>query len=124
MPSNKKDDDANAVDAQGLPVKSAYGKINPITLYPIFNGVLLAVGMGVTWYIFTNGSTGKYQAKISTLATHDLGWLFLATAVLHLFFLGHSMLLGDARKKSRVNVPDQQVYKLHGATEKVRGPSR
>ena len=61
--ADKKSDGKAEVDAQGLPVKSSYGSIQPRRDYPKFNLFSLVVGLVVASAVYYFGA-GKYLARI------------------------------------------------------------
>ena len=66
-------------DSRGVPNKSGYDKMPlpvPI-LYTVFNGIFSAIGFAIAMGVYTQGSTGKYDAKMGLLKEFDLGWLYL-----------------------------------------------
>mmetsp|Transcript_28280 Transcript_28280/g.61197 ORF Transcript_28280/g.61197 Transcript_28280/m.61197 type:complete len:205 (+) Transcript_28280:45-659(+) len=103
-------------DERGIPLKSDYDKFPmPITLmYPLFTGVFIAIGFGVSTVIL---STQQTEDRLRLIKEFNLGWIYLGVLVLKLGQLVTGINLGQARKASKVNLPDQQAYKVHG-TEK------
>lgn len=90
-------------------------------LYTVMNTIFICVGLSIAFAIYTFGSTSRYDSKIDTLATGDLGWAYLAMLVMKIFSAATNVNLGVARQESKVNVPDQQVYKVHTGSEKPLG---
>mmetsp|Transcript_83488 Transcript_83488/g.135351 ORF Transcript_83488/g.135351 Transcript_83488/m.135351 type:complete len:204 (+) Transcript_83488:143-754(+) len=100
----------------GIPLKSTYPEGMSVTvLYFVFNTIFLLIGLAVAHAIYTYGSTSEYSAKISLLASNSLGWMYMGLVVMKVGLLLINVQLGIARKESKVNVPDQQVYKAHGS---------
>jgi len=105
-------------DAKGIPVKADHPAVAmgiPIPIfYLIFNGIMLSIGLAVAYFIaFPNDH--KSASKIATLASLDLGWLYLGAWVLKLGALMLGINLGSARLASKVAVPDQHCYQVKGA---------
>eukprot|EP00658_Telonema_sp_P-2_P026033 TRINITY_DN204_c0_g1_i2.p1 TRINITY_DN204_c0_g1~~TRINITY_DN204_c0_g1_i2.p1 ORF type:complete len:222 (-),score=61.55 TRINITY_DN204_c0_g1_i2:407-1072(-) len=105
-----------AEDAKGIPVKSTYPEgISVPLMYTLFNSVLTAIGVGIAYFAVYRQNSVKADAKIQLLASYELGWIYIGAWVLKVGQLLMNMVLGSARKKAKVNVPDQQVYKVKGA---------
>mmetsp|Transcript_11727 Transcript_11727/g.24706 ORF Transcript_11727/g.24706 Transcript_11727/m.24706 type:complete len:226 (+) Transcript_11727:38-715(+) len=105
-------------DAKGIPLAADHPAAQmglPIWLfYLFFNAILALVGFAIAQYaVFPREP--KSCDKIKSLASLDIGWLYLGACVLK---VGHMLMginLGQARVASKVNVPDQQVYQVKGA---------
>ena len=78
-----------------------------------------AIGLAIAYAVITDASSAESQsaadAKLGLLATYDLGWLYLGIFLVKLLQLPIGIILGQARKTSKVNVPDQHVYKVMGS---------
>eukprot|EP00931_Biecheleriopsis_adriatica_P115765 TRINITY_DN91519_c0_g1_i1.p1 TRINITY_DN91519_c0_g1~~TRINITY_DN91519_c0_g1_i1.p1 ORF type:complete len:214 (-),score=37.43 TRINITY_DN91519_c0_g1_i1:79-720(-) len=101
------------VDDRGIPVKSDYPDVPIPILYAGFNTTFLAISLGIGFMVYSFGATQKYDAKIAVLKDYDLGWFYLGFVMIKLGSLMINLNLGMARKEAKVNVPDQQVYKVH-----------
>jgi len=102
------------VDARGIPLKSDFPEGLPVpALYVIFTTVFTTICLGIAFAIYKFGSTEKYDKKIELLTAYDLGWVYLVMFAVKLGMFGININLGVARKAAKVNVPDQQVYKVH-----------
>lgn len=81
-------------------------------MYSVFTTVFLVLGsaiaFGLSFFTFE-----KYQQGLHFLADRDLGFLYLGIFPVKIGMLLININLGSARKESKVNVPDQQVYKVH-----------
>ena len=87
-------------------------------MFTIIPGVVgLAIAYAVITYASSSESQSAADAKLSLLATYDLGWLYLGIFLVKLLQLPIGIILGEARKASKVNVPDQHVYKVMGGGE-------
>ena len=53
--------------------------------------------------------------KIGILIEHNLGWLYTGIVLLKLLQIPIGTILGEARKASKVAVPDQHVYRVMGS---------
>eukprot|EP00930_Biecheleria_cincta_P028335 TRINITY_DN19774_c0_g1_i1.p1 TRINITY_DN19774_c0_g1~~TRINITY_DN19774_c0_g1_i1.p1 ORF type:complete len:221 (-),score=38.97 TRINITY_DN19774_c0_g1_i1:179-841(-) len=111
----------DGVDERGIPTKSEYPPLPIPALYGIMTTIFIGVGLAIAFGIYTLGSTSRYDSKISTLAAGDLGWAYLGLFVTKLCMFLTNVNLGMARKESKVNVPDQQVYKVYTGSEKPLG---
>jgi len=111
----------NGVDERGIPTKSDYPPLPVPVLYSVMTTVFICIGLAIAFAIYTFGSTSKYDSKIDTLAAGDLGWAYLAMLVMKIFGTMTAVNLGVARQESKVNVPDQQVYKVYTSSEKPLG---
>lgn len=104
-----------AVDKRGIPLKSVYPDSPSVpVLYGCMQGVFLGLGVGIAYGMYSLGNTAKFDSKIATLAAGGLGWMYCSAFALRMGLVGVSTLLGCERKAAKVNVPDQQVYKVHG----------
>jgi len=102
-------------DGKGIPLKSSYPANIPVpVLYTILNGVFLAIGVAVAYFMILP-STPAANVKIQLLASHDLGWIYMGAYALKVGQVMMNTNLGIRRKACKVNVPDQQVYKVKGA---------
>eukprot|EP00563_Minutocellus_polymorphus_P003729 CAMPEP_0181031424 /NCGR_PEP_ID=MMETSP1070-20121207/6225_1 /TAXON_ID=265543 /ORGANISM="Minutocellus polymorphus, Strain NH13" /LENGTH=222 /DNA_ID=CAMNT_0023108801 /DNA_START=82 /DNA_END=750 /DNA_ORIENTATION=+ len=108
------------VDAKGIPLKSSYPE-NPTVpvLYAMFTVIPGLFGLVIAYATITfassESSKSAADAKLDLLATYDLGWLYLGIFVVKLLQLPIAIILGSARKASKVNVPDQHVYRVMGS---------
>lgn len=79
-----------------------------------------AIGLAIAYAVITYASSAESQsaadAKLGLLAAYDLGWLYLGIFLVKLLQLPIAIILGEARKASKVNVPDQHVYKVMGSS--------
>eukprot|EP00928_Gymnodinium_smaydae_P088332 TRINITY_DN72439_c0_g1_i1.p1 TRINITY_DN72439_c0_g1~~TRINITY_DN72439_c0_g1_i1.p1 ORF type:complete len:217 (-),score=40.46 TRINITY_DN72439_c0_g1_i1:111-761(-) len=100
----------SGVDSRGIATKSDYPAMPVPALYATFISVFGAIGVGVAFAVYSFGAKDKYDAKISLLASYELGWLYLSLFVIKLGILGININLAVHRKTAKVNVPDQQVY--------------
>ena len=55
------------------------------------------------------------RTKIGILIEHNLGWLYTGIVLLKLLQIPIGTILGEARKASKVAVPDQHVYRVMGS---------
>mmetsp|Transcript_16846 Transcript_16846/g.36503 ORF Transcript_16846/g.36503 Transcript_16846/m.36503 type:complete len:212 (+) Transcript_16846:65-700(+) len=102
-------------DARGIPLKSATPDAVPVpVLYGIFTTVFSGVA-GTIAYLAIVRDNPAADSKIAILSEYDLGYLYLAAFVLKLGQFAMGINLACARKASKVNVPDQQVYQVKGA---------
>jgi hypothetical protein len=81
-----------------------------LQLYSIFTSVFTLLGTALAYLIYTYGATAKYSEKIDTLAKNGLGYMFLGLVLMKIGLIPINIKLGMARKESKVNVPDQQVF--------------
>lgn len=96
-------------------MKSSYPPGLPIpVLYTIFNTLQLVIGLAIGFCIYLFGQTSKYDMKIDILSQGDLGWVYLGVFVSKIGMMAINTNLGVSRKECKVNVPDQQVYKVYG----------
>mmetsp|Transcript_33618 Transcript_33618/g.81773 ORF Transcript_33618/g.81773 Transcript_33618/m.81773 type:complete len:227 (-) Transcript_33618:172-852(-) len=105
-------------DAKGIPLAADHAAAQmglPVWLFYLFlHAILGSVGFAIAQYaVFPREP--KSCDKMKSLASLDLGWLYLGACVLK---MGHILMrinLAQARVASKVNVPDQQVYQVKGA---------
>ena len=96
-------------DGKGIPLKSSYPANIPVpVLYTILNGVFLAIGVAVAYFMILP-STPAANVKIQLLASHDLGWIYMGAYALKVGQVMMNTNLGIRRKACKVNVPDQQA---------------
>ena len=101
----------------------AVGMGVPIWLfYSMFTSVILAVGVGVVALVVYPMEAAKADAKIATLASLGLGWMYLGAFAMKAGLLAMGVNLGAARTAARIEVPDQQCYKV-GAARRLRRAS-
>ena len=109
----------------GIPLKHVGfpDQMSVASFYAIGNILFGAIGFAVAWFlayynpiIIRHGSL-SVDARIELLTQHDLGWLYLGIFLLKLLQVPFSIVLGEARKTSKVAVPDQQVYKVMGSSD-------
>lgn len=104
------------VDERGIPLKSSYPESPPVpVLYMTFTTILCSIGLATAFGIYTKGSTAHYDSKLAILSTYELGWVYIGLFVIKLGAFTININLGVNRKASKVNVPDQHVYKVHGS---------
>merc|ERR1719469_1263821 len=77
------------------------------------NAVGLTVGVLIALGIYNFGTKERYDQRIDVLRSNDVGWLYLSAFILRLGFLAIGINLGNARKASKVGLPNQQVYKVY-----------
>ena len=103
--------DGKATDDKGIPLKSAIpDQPSMAVIIIVMNTVPTIIGLIIAYYLVND----KVDQAIAVLASYDLGWLYLGIFLLKMSTIPQSILLGQARKDCRVNVPDQQVYKVMG----------
>jgi hypothetical protein len=106
-------------DARGIPL-TGYGGYHekpaiPI-LYGIFTFIFTTIGFLLTRFVAYRASNqSAVDAKLSIISFYDLGWMYIGLFFLRLLQLPIAVLLGSARKESKISVPDQHVYKVCGA---------
>merc|ERR1712194_316025 len=98
---------------RGIPVKTAYPPLPVFVLYIILFGGYVLIGLPIAWQIHQRGNTAKYERVTELVGSYDLGYLYAAAVVLKVGYIIIITNLGTARKASKVNVPDQQVYKVY-----------
>eukprot|EP00567_Pseudictyota_dubia_P018773 CAMPEP_0197433662 /NCGR_PEP_ID=MMETSP1175-20131217/1520_1 /TAXON_ID=1003142 /ORGANISM="Triceratium dubium, Strain CCMP147" /LENGTH=216 /DNA_ID=CAMNT_0042962127 /DNA_START=90 /DNA_END=740 /DNA_ORIENTATION=+ len=106
------------LDAKGIPLKSPYPEKPSVpVLYGVMTLIVGAIGLAIAYVTsyLTEAKQSAADAKISVLSEYDLGWLYLGVFVVKFLQLPIGITLGAARKASKVNVPDQHVYKVMGA---------
>mmetsp|Transcript_62170 Transcript_62170/g.98147 ORF Transcript_62170/g.98147 Transcript_62170/m.98147 type:complete len:222 (-) Transcript_62170:62-727(-) len=102
----------------GIPLKSSYPEgVSVPQLYAGITSIMGGIGFGIGYAVYRFGATAKYDAKIDILAKQDLGWVYLGFAATKFTHLAINTNLGMRRKEARINVPDQQVYKVHLGTQ-------
>eukprot|EP01001_Neometanema_parovale_P010180 NODE_6410_length_849_cov_227.236915_g6174_i0.p1 GENE.NODE_6410_length_849_cov_227.236915_g6174_i0~~NODE_6410_length_849_cov_227.236915_g6174_i0.p1 ORF type:complete len:212 (-),score=50.29 NODE_6410_length_849_cov_227.236915_g6174_i0:155-790(-) len=102
-------------DDKGIPLKSGYDKmpLPPTLLYPIFSTIFSLIGFGAAQAIYAVFGMGN-EKILSFIRENDLAYLYAGYFALKIGQLCMGINLGEARKASKVNIPDQQVYKCHG----------
>jgi len=104
-------------DQKGIPLVASHPAVKmgiPIwTFYLLFNCILLSIGLAITKFVVLP-LEAKSADKIATLASADLGWVYLGAWVLKLGQMMIGVNLGTARTVAKVEVPDQQVYQVKG----------
>eukprot|EP00931_Biecheleriopsis_adriatica_P104591 TRINITY_DN79255_c0_g1_i1.p1 TRINITY_DN79255_c0_g1~~TRINITY_DN79255_c0_g1_i1.p1 ORF type:complete len:220 (+),score=49.69 TRINITY_DN79255_c0_g1_i1:44-703(+) len=113
MASNEPLANGRSVDDRGIPLKSDYPNAPVPVLYVTFTTVFTAIAVAIGLAVFHYGPTEKYAAKIAILREYDLGWMYLGFFIVKVGGFCINMNLGVARKAAKINVPDQQVYKVH-----------
>lgn len=105
-------------DSKGIPLKSPNEGSPPVAVfYVVMNTVFGAVGYAVAFFwAYSSSKQEAADAKIEIVGQYDLGWLYLGLVLLKLLQLPLGIMLGDARRSSKVQVPDQHVYKVMGAS--------
>mmetsp|Transcript_105207 Transcript_105207/g.327998 ORF Transcript_105207/g.327998 Transcript_105207/m.327998 type:complete len:220 (+) Transcript_105207:59-718(+) len=105
---------AGTVDERGIPTKSDYPPKPPVpVLYVGFAVVGFAIGFGIAFAVYVFGAQAKYDRQIDALAAGGLGWIYLSVVAIKVVALCININLGLSRKAAKVNVPDQQVYKVY-----------
>eukprot|EP00281_Chroomonas_sp_CCMP1168_P030526 CAMPEP_0206241808 /NCGR_PEP_ID=MMETSP0047_2-20121206/16704_1 /ASSEMBLY_ACC=CAM_ASM_000192 /TAXON_ID=195065 /ORGANISM="Chroomonas mesostigmatica_cf, Strain CCMP1168" /LENGTH=211 /DNA_ID=CAMNT_0053666751 /DNA_START=27 /DNA_END=662 /DNA_ORIENTATION=+ len=106
------------VDKTGIPTKSNYpGGMSVPALYTMFQGVFMSVGGAIAYAVYTYGNTAKYDAKMVVVKGLDLGWLYAGLLAFKVGGIVLQMMLGVARKESKVAPPDQHVYQGYGESK-------
>ena len=107
------------LDSKGIPLKHiGYpDSLSVAAFYALGNIVLGGIGLAAVWFLayIPHAKRANADAKIGILAQHDLGWLYLGIFLLKILQLPLGTLLGEARKASKVAVPDQHVYRVMGS---------
>ncbi|KAL7540014.1 hypothetical protein ACHAXR_009799 [Thalassiosira sp. AJA248-18] len=105
-------------DSKGIPLKLVGypDGISVAVFYIIGNSILGGIGLAAVWFLAYAPDAKRANAdiKIGILAEHNLGWLYLGIFLLKILQKPIETILGEARKASKVNVPDQQVYRVMG----------
>ena len=101
--------DKDKTDAQGIPLKSSHPNVSILVLYSAINVIFGLLGVAVAYFFAFKRGTEKAEAKISILAEYDLAYLYAGILVLKIGQLPIMILLGQARKESKADVPDQHV---------------
>ena len=118
-------DEEKGTDERGIPLQSQFPDSPPVWIFvPTFNTVLLGLGVLIA-YFASYAPASKETAintKIDLLASYDLGWLYLGIFLLQMLQLPLTVLLAHTRKESKVNVPDQHVYKVMGMMDGSKPP--
>jgi len=110
--------DESGRDSQGIPVNSAYPEILKYLPVPtwcvhlVFICVGVAVGQAAAWPIYHHVADHRVPSKLQSLGSQDLGWLYLAVYVLKTGSVLLNIQATSWRRKARINVPDQHVYKV------------
>jgi len=82
----------------------------------------IAVALVYTLLRFLPGQAERIDAKFEFIRAYDLGWVFVAPALLH---LGRTYLMinaNGARAEARVERPDQHVYKIMSPNKYADAP--
>jgi len=111
-------DEKNETDSKGIPLKSEMPDFPPVWIfYTVMNIVFGCVGFAIAWFAAyaREAKITKADAQILLIKQFDLGWLYLGVFVLRTLQLPLSVALGQARKDSKIALPDQHVYKVMGA---------
>mmetsp|Transcript_13507 Transcript_13507/g.25840 ORF Transcript_13507/g.25840 Transcript_13507/m.25840 type:complete len:225 (+) Transcript_13507:90-764(+) len=107
------------LDSKGIPLKHiGYpDQFSVAFFYAIGNIVLGGIGLAAAWFLAyaPDAKRGNVDTKIGLLAEHDLGWLYLGIFLLKILQLPIGTMLGEARRGSKVAVPDQHVYSVMGS---------
>jgi len=82
----------------------------------MFQSVILSVCMTVVYFVIYPQFKAEADQKINILGSLSLGWVYLSAFVLRLGATVNGVRLGMARLESKVDVPDQHVYKVMGAS--------
>ena len=107
-------------DSKGIPLKHVGypDSMSVATFYVVGNVVMGGIGLAMAWFLAYNPTEAKrviVDAKIGILVEHNLGWLFLGIFFVKLLQVPLHIILGEARKASKVAVPNQHVYRIMGS---------
>lgn len=105
-------------DEKGIPIKSPYPeKVSVVMLYSGMTVVIGGIGVAIAYVssYLSESKRSDADVKISILSEHNLGWLYAGLFLLKLLQLPININLGQARNRSKLNVPDQHCYKVMGA---------
>lgn len=106
-------------DSKGIPLKHVGypDQFSVAVFYAIGNIILGSVGLAAAWFLAYAPDTKRINAdtKIGILVEHNLGWLYTGIVLLKLLQIPIGTILGEARKASKVAVPDQHVYRVMGS---------
>lgn len=107
------------VDSRGIPLKrSAYHPFTSVPLfYVVLYTILYSIAIPIVYYGILQRNTNDH-VKLAILAEYDLGYLYMTAFILKIGYLIMFINLGFAKHKSRVNLPDQHVYKVMGSKAK------
>mmetsp|Transcript_737 Transcript_737/g.2243 ORF Transcript_737/g.2243 Transcript_737/m.2243 type:complete len:224 (-) Transcript_737:191-862(-) len=102
----------------GIPYKSDYDRMapEPKSLFKVYSIVFVLptlIGTAVAVPILLFYPRKAYKS-INVLADFELGPVYLVIWVLKYFILLINANLGTARRRTKVNVPDQHVYQVYG----------
>eukprot|EP00929_Paragymnodinium_shiwhaense_P114309 TRINITY_DN8265_c0_g1_i1.p1 TRINITY_DN8265_c0_g1~~TRINITY_DN8265_c0_g1_i1.p1 ORF type:complete len:220 (-),score=39.54 TRINITY_DN8265_c0_g1_i1:167-826(-) len=105
-------------DERGIPLKSDYDNMAPApkslhVIYSIFTFVFAAIGVGVG-FLAMKMAGEKTLHKMDMVTEYGLGPLYLALFALVYTFQMVSATMGTARRDTKVNVPDQHIYRVYG----------
>ncbi|KAL7549639.1 hypothetical protein ACHAWF_017778 [Thalassiosira exigua] len=108
------------VDAKGIPLKSSFPDKPPVlVIVTLIQTAVLVIGLAIAYVVVTfvssESSKSAADAKLDLISSYDLGWLYLGTFVVKYLQVPIVIILAEARKASKVNLPDQHAYKVMGA---------
>lgn len=89
-----------------------------LSLIGLVSDLICSFSQAIAWSVYSFGTTAKFDAKIATLAANGLGWLYCSVVAIRVAFIGASVMLGTSRQASKIALPDQHIYKMHGADDK------
>ena len=110
---SKEKDDTNA---RGVPLKSVVPE-NLVATMTVFTLLFHAIGYAIARYGLYRGeaAVSAANAKLEAVHKNDMGWLYLTLFLVRILQFPIGLLAGVARKESKINPPDQQVYVVKGA---------
>jgi len=108
--------------ADGIPLESSYAKMAPapnsiLAVYSTYVTCFMIPGIvgGLVAALYVKEPT--VLAKIGKIVENDLGPLYLSFIVLVYCGLFINANLGYYRRATRINLPDQQCYRVYGQKE-------
>jgi len=106
-------------DENGIPLKSSYDNVIPapksiFVAYSMFFFIFASFGVAMAALLYYVVKPAKSLEKITLLVDYELGSIYIALFFMQYFYQMINANLGTARRVSRVNVPDQHVYRVYG----------
>mmetsp|Transcript_116130 Transcript_116130/g.335394 ORF Transcript_116130/g.335394 Transcript_116130/m.335394 type:complete len:225 (-) Transcript_116130:132-806(-) len=103
----------------GVPLRSDYDAMcpEPKSLFKLYTGMFIVFagfGVGAGLVLWNFAPSHKASDKVSLLADYELGAIYIGVFFLKYMFQMISANMGTARRACKVNVPDQQVYRVYG----------